>query len=71
MRVLAIGECMAELAPSATPGEFRLGFAGDTFNTAWYLARCAPQAKVSYLTAVGDDTISGQLTEFMAATGHL
>ena len=39
MRVLAIGECMAELAPSDTDGDFRLGFAGDTFNTAWYLAR--------------------------------
>ena len=32
MRVLAIGECMAELAPSETEGDLRLGFAGDTFN---------------------------------------
>lgn len=65
MRVLAIGECMAELAPSDAPGDYRLGFAGDTFNTAWYLARCAPQVDVSYLTAVGDDAISGKMLDFM------
>ncbi|MEL6609307.1 MAG: sugar kinase [Pseudomonadota bacterium] len=69
MRVLAIGECMAELAPSATPGEFRLGFAGDTFNTAWYLARCAPDIQVSYFTAVGDDAISGEMRAFMRESG--
>ena len=69
MRVLAIGECMAELAPAETAGDFRLGFAGDTFNTAWYLARCAPEVSVSYLTAVGDDTISQNLTAFMRESG--
>ena len=69
MRVLAIGECMAELAPSAEPGDYRLGFAGDTFNTAWYLARVAPQVSVSYLTAVGDDAISQNLARFMAESG--
>ncbi len=66
MRVLAIGECMAELAPSSTAGDFRLGFAGDTFNTAWYLARVAPDVSVSYLTVVGQDAISTDLTRFMA-----
>lgn len=65
MRFLAVGECMAELAPTATEDEFRLGFAGDTFNTAWYLARCAPDVEVGYLTAVGDDAISDKLTAFM------
>lgn len=69
MRVLAIGECMAELAPSDTAGEFRLGFAGDTFNTAWYLARCVPDVQVSYFTAVGDDAISGDMRAFMRASG--
>lgn len=69
MRILAIGECMAELAPSATPGEYRLGFAGDTFNTAWYLARCAPDVQVSYFTAVGDDEISGKMRAFMRNSG--
>ncbi|WP_299792540.1 sugar kinase [uncultured Marivita sp.] len=69
MRFLAIGECMAELAPSDAPGEYRLGFAGDTFNTAWYMARVAPQVSVAYLTAVGEDRLSQSLTEFMQASG--
>ncbi|MDP5084001.1 MAG: sugar kinase [Yoonia sp.] len=65
MRFLAIGECMAELAPLGQPDEFKLGFAGDTFNTAWYLARVAPDIDVSYLTAVGDDAISQNMRAFM------
>jgi 2-dehydro-3-deoxygluconokinase len=68
-RVLAIGECMAELAPLEAPGEYRLGFAGDTFNTAWYLARLRPDAAVSYFTAVGMDTLSGQMRAAFAAAG--
>lgn len=56
---------MAELAPTDTAGDFRLGFAGDTFNTAWYLARCAPKVQVSYLTAVGEDALSQKMRAFM------
>lgn len=69
MHVLAIGECMAEMAPTDIEGDYRLGFAGDTFNTAWYLARCAPDVTVSYLTAVGDDAISRNMTRFMRDSG--
>ncbi|WP_439137868.1 sugar kinase [Roseicyclus sp.] len=69
MRFLAIGECMAELAPAETPGAFRLGFAGDTFNTAWYLARLRPDAFVAFCSAVGTDPISDKMTAFMAAAG--
>lgn len=65
MRFLAIGECMAELAPSDRGGEFKLGFAGDTFNTAWYLAQVASDIHVSYLTAIGDDAISQDMRMFM------
>lgn len=65
MRVLSIGECMAELSPTETSGEFKLGFAGDTFNTAWYLAQIAPNIQVSYMTAVGDDEISKEMRDFM------
>ena len=32
---------MVELAPE-DDGPFRLGFAGDTFNMAWYLRRLLP-----------------------------
>ncbi|MEN8833621.1 MAG: sugar kinase [Pacificibacter sp.] len=59
---------MAEMAPSETPGDFRLGFAGDTFNTAWYLARLNSDVDVAYFTAVGDDAISQQMrAAFVAA----
>lgn len=69
MRVLSIGECMAELAPATASDEYRLGFAGDTFNTAWYLARMHPDIAVSYMTAVGDDAISTQMRAFIADSG--
>lgn len=69
MHVLAIGECMAEFAPADMAGTYRLGFAGDTFNTAWYLARCASNIHVSYLTMVGEDPISTNLRAFMADSG--
>ena len=58
MRFLAIGECMAELAPVGRQGSFQLGFAGDTFNTAWYLKKLRSKASVSYFTVVGSDAIS-------------
>lgn len=69
MRFLAIGECMAELAPAAAPGEYRLGFAGDTFNTAWYLARLRPDATVSLFTAIGTDAISQKMRDALVASG--
>lgn len=61
MKVLSIGECMAELSPQDQAATFRLGFAGDTFNTAWYLRRIAPDIAVSYFTGLGTDKISDQL----------
>lgn len=60
---------MAELAPTEREGGYQLGFAGDTFNTAWYLARCMPQIEVSFLSAVGDDAISTKMTAFMRESG--
>jgi 2-dehydro-3-deoxygluconokinase len=69
MRVLCIGECMAEMVPTGGSQDYRLGFAGDTFNTAWYLARSAPLVQVSYLTVVGDDAISAQMTKLRVTVG--
>ncbi len=69
MRFLAIGECMAELAPLDTQGDFRLGFAGDTFNTAWYLRQLRSEAQVAYFTALGSDDISDRMLGFMAGAG--
>ena len=69
MRVVAIGECMVELAPTGD-GRFAMGFAGDTFNTAWYLRRLLPvDAQVSYLSAVGTDAVSDRMVGFMADEG--
>jgi 2-dehydro-3-deoxygluconokinase len=69
MRTLSIGECMAELAPAAGEGQYSLGFAGDTFNTAWYLARLQPSLAVSYFTAVGTDTLSASMRDAFRAGG--
>ena len=59
VRVLAIGECMTELV-HLDASTLRLGHAGDTFNTAVYLARCTDpeQVEVDYLTVVGTDRYS-------------
>ncbi|MCP5367497.1 MAG: sugar kinase [Hyphomicrobiales bacterium] len=60
--ILCIGECMVELAPDAAAGDgmYRQGFAGDTFNTAVYLARLRA-GPVDYMTAVGTDPLSDRL----------
>lgn len=68
MRVVAIGECMVEFAP-LPDGTYRRGFAGDTFNAAWYLARVRPGWSVDYLSAVGDDAASAAMTAFMEREG--
>jgi len=66
---LSIGECMVEMAPTAT-GHYNLGFAGDTLNTAWYARQLLGQEwNVSYLTAVGEDAISNRMVEFIAGAG--
>ncbi|WP_284163819.1 sugar kinase [Frigidibacter sp. SD6-1] len=72
-RIVAIGECMVEFAPAgdaAGGGQFRQGFAGDTFNMAWYLRRLLPAAwQVDYLTALGDDPMSARMRAFMTDAG--
>ena len=69
-RITAIGECMVELAPASTPGDFRMGFAGDTLNTAWYLRRLLPPADtIDYMTAVGTDAVSDDMVAFLANAG--
>ena len=68
-RLLAIGECMIELAPTPD-GNFGMGFAGDTFNTAWYARRLAgPDIDVAYLSAIGDDEPSDRMRAFMDDAG--
>lgn len=70
MRIVSIGECMVELAPLADPGAFRMGFAGDTFNTAFYLRQLLPSdMQVDYLTALGTDSVSDRMLAMMAQAG--
>jgi 2-dehydro-3-deoxygluconokinase len=59
LRVAAIGECMLELR-HRDERQVELGFAGDSFNTALYMARCNKRQRLSidYLTALGDDPYS-------------
>ena len=70
-RIAAIGEVMVELSPfSLTTSEISnrdlmaLSFAGDTYNTAVYMARLGLQT--DYVTQLGDDPYSQQIMQRMA-----
>lgn len=66
--IAAIGEVMLELAPAgrdfAEARLLRLGCAGDTFNTAVYLARLG--VETHYVTLLGDDSYSGEILQQLA-----
>ena len=64
--VICVGEVGIELA-RGSDGRFGLGFNGDTFNTAVYLARAG--IPVGYATAMGDDAYSDGLVALAAAEG--
>src|SRR5215210_1710359 len=64
--VVCVGEVMVEMA-RGSDGRFTLGFGGDTFNTAVYLARAG--APASYATALGDDPYSDQIVALATAEG--
>ncbi len=68
-RFVSIGECMIEMAGGAER-HYRMGFAGDTLNTAWYLrALLPPDWQVDYVTALGDDMYSKEMRAFFAEAG--
>lgn len=70
VQILAIGEVMLELAPAGEANGKKLlslGYAGDTFNTATYLARLGVQT--AYFTRLGDDLYSQDLLRCMAQEG--
>lgn len=67
-RIACIGEVMIELAPE-TPELMRLGVAGDTYNTAVYLARRIGPGAVAYVTALGDDAQSDRIIAALTAEG--
>ncbi len=59
-RVMCIGECMVELRSTA-PDVFTRSYAGDVYNTAVYLKRSLPDARVGLLTCTGDDIMSAAM----------
>jgi 2-dehydro-3-deoxygluconokinase len=67
--VASIGECMLELSGSGGDG-WRMGFAGDTFNTLWTMRALLPEtAATDYVSAFGDDPFSARQRAFMAESG--
>lgn len=68
-RFVSIGECMIEMS-GGEDRQYRMGFAGDTLNTAWYMRALLPKDwSVDYVTALGDDLYSAQMREFFEAHG--
>lgn len=68
IRAYCIGECMVELR-KAGEGVLNQGFAGDSYNTAIYLKRSAPDISVHYVTATGADPFSQAMRAAWAAEG--
>lgn len=68
-RFVSIGECMIEMS-GGEDRQYRMGFAGDTLNTAWYARALLPKDwSVDYVTALGDDLYSAQMRAFLAENG--
>jgi 2-dehydro-3-deoxygluconokinase len=65
-RVICIGEALIELTRGAD-GSFAAACAGDSFNTAVYLARAG--LSVGFATAVGDDPYSDSIVALALAEG--
>ncbi|UVK36501.1 sugar kinase [Mesorhizobium sp. AR10] len=66
--VASIGECMLELSGQAGPN-WRMGFAGDTFNTLWALHALSGDRPATYVSAFGDDPFSQGQIAFFAENG--
>jgi len=65
--IASIGECMLELSGQAGPN-WRMGFAGDTFNTLWALHALSDR-RATYVSAFGDDPFSHDQIGFFAQNG--
>jgi len=59
---------MAELSADGAGG-YRLGFGGDTLNTALYMTRLLGPGVVGYVTRLGDDPYSARMIADWAAEG--
>ena len=69
-RILSIGEAMLELSAAGQDDLWRLGIAGDTLNTAWYLHRLlGDRARVEYFTRIGTGEFGQKMLDFLKAEG--
>jgi 2-dehydro-3-deoxygluconokinase len=66
--IASIGECMLELSGQSGP-DWRMGFAGDTFNTLWALHALSPGRSATYVSAFGDDPFSRDQIAFFGQNG--
>lgn len=65
----SIGECMIELSGNRGD-QWRMGFAGDTLNTAWYIRALTDETyPVDYITAFGEDDFSRKQLAFLHSNG--
>jgi len=69
LRFASVGECMIEMS-GGEDKTYRLGYAGDTLNTAWYMRALLPGGwDVDYVTALGDDMYSKDMLGFLGKAG--
>lgn len=66
MKICCAGEVMVEMS-AVDGGMYQRGVAGDSFNTAVYLARAG--CSVSYLTRLGDDPFSDDIVRRLEREG--
>lgn len=67
--VAAVGECMLELS-GRQGADWRMGFAGDTFNTLWAIRALLPESTATdYVSAFGDDPFSRDQIAFFRDHG--
>ncbi len=66
--VASVGECMIELSGGANG--WKMGYAGDAFNTLWVLRALLPEAVATdFVSAFGTDPFSAGQVAFMAQNG--
>ena len=66
-RIACLGEAMVELSIEGDAA--RIGFAGDTLNTAIYLRRALRDGTVAFVSTVGTDPLSDRLVARVAGEG--
>ena len=69
-KFLSIGECMLEFTETGE-GNWQLGFAGDTLNTAWYFRALSGhgQWETAYFTRLGEDRFSDRMLAYLEGNG--